>query len=81
MADLTRIGATTFRKMTGITPALMRALESTGIIHPLRADSGWRSFSQKDVDAVLEWKAARAQERAALTAEQAARRRAARTRR
>ena len=76
----TRIGATNFRKITGITPALMRALEATDVIHPLVSDSGWRSFAQADVAAVAAWKAAREKERTGRVAEGAARLRAARGR-
>jgi hypothetical protein len=73
----TRIGATNFRRITRITPALMRALEATEVIHPLVSDSGWRSFSQSDVEAVMTWKAAREKERTGRRAEGTARLRAA----
>ena len=73
-----RIGATTFRKMTKVSAAEVRALESIGVIHPLKSDSGWRSFDAADVAAIAAWRAKQALERAARTAERAARIRGAR---
>jgi len=31
-------------------------LEAAGVIQPVRADSGWRQFSEQDVKATIEWK-------------------------
>jgi hypothetical protein len=76
-SSITRIGATTFRKMTRISAAEMRALEAVGILTPLRSDSGWRSFEQRDVEAVNAWRAEQAAVRAARVAERAERIRSA----
>jgi len=57
--------------------AEMRALEAVGILTPLRSDSGWRSFEQRDVEAVNAWRAEQAAVRAARVAERAERIRSA----
>ncbi len=52
-------GTTTFIERTGIPVPRMRELEAAGVIKPMRTDRGWRAFSERDVAAVLRWKAAR----------------------
>jgi DNA-binding transcriptional MerR regulator len=60
MSEVTRLGTGTFIRRTGITTAKMRELEAAGIIQPVRADSGWRQFSESDVQATQRWQAERA---------------------
>jgi hypothetical protein len=63
--------------MARISSAEMRALEAVGVIVPLRADTGWRTFCEADVAAVAAWRAQRAQERAVRAQERTARIRSA----
>jgi DNA-binding transcriptional MerR regulator len=51
--DTTRLGTGTFIRRTGITTSKMRELEAAGVIRPIRSDSGWRQFTEADVQAAL----------------------------
>ena len=53
------LGTTTFLKQVGITAGRMRLLEAAGVIKPLKADSGRRTFTRRDVEAARAHMAAR----------------------
>lgn len=53
------IGMGTFVRRVGLSPPVVRGLEAAGVVSPLRADSGWRMFSEADVRAALQWKTQR----------------------
>ena len=68
MSEPTKLGTGTFIHRTGITTAKMRELEAAGVIHPVRADSGWRQYTESDVQAVLRYLAKRQRRAAARKA-------------
>lgn len=59
-----KIGTGTFLRRTRISSVTMRLLEAQGVIRPERADSGWRMFSEEDVQAAIAWRAAKKERRA-----------------
>ncbi len=46
------LGTTTFLREAGINAGRMRLLEAAGVIRPMKADSGRRTFTRKDVETV-----------------------------
>lgn len=57
-----KIGTTTFLRRAGISAPVMRGLEAAEVIHPSKTDTGWRQFTESDVQKALAWKAARKQQ-------------------
>jgi hypothetical protein len=60
----TRFGTTTFLRRARISAPIMRGLEAAGVIVPDKSDRGWRLFSEADLRAVAEWKAAKRRRKA-----------------
>ncbi|MFE6861149.1 MerR family transcriptional regulator [Nocardia sp. NPDC057668] len=46
-----RIGA--LQRRTGVSPRLLRYYEEQGLLHPYRHPSGYREYTESDVDTVL----------------------------
>jgi hypothetical protein len=65
MAEI-KLGTTTFLKRTGLSGPVMRGLEAAAVIAPSKSDSGWRQFSESDVQAALKWRAERSAARRAV---------------
>lgn len=58
MAKNRLLGTTTFLQEVGCTAGRMRLMEAAGVINPIKADSGRRTFNDKDVAAAKSYMAA-----------------------
>jgi hypothetical protein len=60
------LGFADFRRLTGCDNVRVRLMEAAHVISPARTQTGWRVFTQADVEAARAWMAenARPQERA-----------------
>ena len=59
----TRFGSGDFRRLTGAGNALVRIMETAGVITPAKTQSGWRQFTESDVAAARSWLARNAKPR------------------
>lgn len=55
----TPLGMGDFCKAVGYSDSTVRRLELMGVVTPSRTQSGWRVFTDADVEAVKAWREAR----------------------
>ncbi len=67
-ANEKHIGSGEFLSEADVTGPMMRIMEASGVITPLKTKAGWRLFSESDVVAARRWKQQQADERAARKA-------------
>jgi hypothetical protein len=58
MESQIKLGSTAFRRRTGADKARVRVMEAQGVIAPTKTESGWRQYSETDVQAAIAWLAA-----------------------
>lgn len=54
-----KVSPSQFLRRTGLTTVVMRLLEVSGVVSPTRTDTGWRQFTEQDVERALAWKESR----------------------
>ena len=49
------LGFADFRRLTGCDNVRLRLMEAARVISPARTQTGWRVFTQADVEAAKQW--------------------------
>jgi DNA-binding transcriptional MerR regulator len=57
------LGFAEFRQLTGADNVRLRLMEAARVISPARTATGWRVFTQADVEAAKQWMAENATKR------------------
>ena len=50
-----RLGGRKFAERTGATNVDVRLMEAAGVIAPTKTESGWRQFSEADIEPARSW--------------------------